>query len=83
MLSLSFATQTNFLDPTLTSDGQYYGPIRYKEIVRDLVILAKNLNTPYNDLLMITPRERDYMKEFLNQSIEETKAELAKRNSGG
>ena len=66
MLSIQhFATQKSFLDPTLTSDGKPYGPWKYKEIVKELFIISKNTGTSYNELLLITPREKEYLQECI------------------
>ena len=61
------------MDQALTSDGKPYGPIRYKEIVRDNYLISKNLNTSYNDVLKLTPRERDYLIEFIIEDAESAK----------
>lgn len=53
------------MDPQLTKDGKPYGPFRYKEIVKECYLISKNINTSYNDLMLITPTERNYMLEFL------------------
>lgn len=60
-----FSTQVNFLDPKYREDGEPYGPWRYKELVRLNYIISKNCNTSYTDILKITPRERDYLWEFI------------------
>lgn len=79
MLILHFATQTSFLDPKLTSDGELYGPIRYKEIVRQCYLIAKNCNISYSDVMDITPIERDYLLEFILEDVEKTQ-EMIQRN---
>jgi len=53
------------LDPQFNEDGEPYGPYRFKEIVRECYSIAKNCNTSYTDILKITPRERDYLIEFI------------------
>ena len=67
-----FALHQNFLDPELTDDGQLYGPFRYKEIVKECYLLAKNCNLPYSDLMLMTPTERSYMLEFLAEEIKKS-----------
>jgi len=57
----------------LTRDGKPYGPIRYKEIVRECYIIAKNSNTPYTDLMNITPIEKSYLMEFIADEFEANK----------
>lgn len=79
MYILHFASQVNFLDPKLTSDGKPYGPYRYKEIVKECYLISKNCNTSYVDLLKITPIERDYLYEFILEEYQKTE-ELIKKN---
>ena len=57
----------------MTRDGKPYGPIRYKEIVRECYIIAKNSNTPYTDLMNITPIEKNYLMEFIMDEFEANK----------
>ena len=61
------------MDQQLTSDGQPYGPIRYKELVRECYLISKNLNTSYTDVLRLSPREKDYIIEFIIQDAESAK----------
>ena len=68
-----FVSLTNFLDPKLTNDGKPYGPIRYKAIVQECYIIAKNANTSYTDLMNITPIEKQYLLEFIMQEFEANK----------
>ena len=65
-----FALGPNFLDPQTTTNGENYGTYRYKQIIKECYIIAKNCNTPYTDLLDITPSEK---VELLNLIIEENK----------
>ena len=60
----------NFLDPQTTSNGQPYGPYRYKQIIKECYLIAKNTNTPYTLLMDITPTEKN---ELLNLIIEENR----------
>lgn len=77
-----FASQVNFLDQQTTNDGKPYAPIRYKELVRNCFLVSMEINTSYNDLLQITPRELNYMLEFIKEkrqkeieAIEKARAE--------
>ncbi len=79
MLRLPFATHQNFLDPQLTSDGQPYGPWRYKQIVKECYRISKNCGTSYTDLMNITPIERDYLIEFIVEEAQRTQEELEKK----
>ena len=69
MSNQCFASQTNFLDPKLTSDGKPYGPTRYKEIVKECYLISKNCNTSYTDLMKITPAEKNYLLEFMEEEF--------------
>ena len=73
MLTSRFPTPMNFMDPTLTNDGQPYGPTKYKELVRNNYLISKNCNTSYTDVLQLTPRERDYIIEFIIKDADDAK----------
>lgn len=77
-----FAQTVNFLDPVLTSNGQPYGPHRFKEITRERYLISKYCNTSYKDLDNVTPLEREYLLEFIKDELEKehTAYEEAKRN---
>lgn len=64
---------SNFLDPPTTSNGEPYGPKRYKEIVKECWYLSDNLNTSYTDILDISFQERVYLIELINEKQQETK----------
>lgn len=66
------------MGPPFDKDGKPYGPIRYKEIVKERYIISKNLNTSYTDIGKITPRERSYLIEFIADEIKRSK-ELAEK----
>lgn len=72
MSTLPFASQVNFLDPKLSPSGEPYGPWRYKEIVKECYFISKNCNTSYVDLMNITPVERNYLLEFIQDEIRKT-----------
>lgn len=63
----------HFLDPMLTKDGQPFGPVRFREIVKECYVLAKNIGTSYNDILEITPLERRYLINLLYDESQKTK----------
>ena len=69
MSRLPFATQVNFLDPKWTRDDDGnkipYGPTRLKEIIKQNYMISKNCSTSYNNILELTPTERDYLIEFI------------------
>jgi hypothetical protein len=70
------------LDPQSTDDGKPYGPWRYKQIVKESYIITKNTNTPYSDILNMTPTERELMIEFLSEDFkkQQEQMEQAKKN---
>jgi hypothetical protein len=72
----------DFLDPTLTSDGQPFGPIRFKEIAKERYLISKHCHTSYKDLDNISPTERAYLLEFIYDELqkEQNAIEEAKRN---
>lgn len=87
MLLPHFGLHQNFLDPLTTSDGKPYGPIKYKQIVKECYLISKNIHTSYNDILDMTPIERTYILEFLfeeseklKQKIEETKQQTKNKS---
>lgn len=82
MWSPRFASHLNFLDPQLTDKGKPYGPWRYKNIVKECYIITKNTNTPYSDILNMTPTERELIIEFLSEDFkkQQENIEQAKKN---
>lgn len=58
----------------MTDDGKPYGPIRYKDIVRERYLISKHSNTSYDDTKSITPMERSYILEFIIEDLERQKA---------
>ena len=62
----------------MTEDGKPYGPVRYKELVDECCIISKNINTPYNDVLQLSPTERTYIIRFLIKEAEQRAAVLEK-----
>lgn len=73
-----FASHLNFLDPQFNKDGEPYGPWRYKQIVRECYLITKNMNTSYIDILKISPREREYLLQFLTEEFEKNKEAMEK-----
>lgn len=71
MSTQPFDSQTNFLDPKTTSKGEPYGPIRFKQLVRECYLISKNCNTSYTDILNITPTEKDLILQFLLEEAEQ------------
>ena len=73
-----FALQKSFLGQQLTFDGKPFGPIKYKELVREAYILAKHCNISYSEVMNMTPTERQYMLEFLKEDMDREKESLNK-----
>lgn len=82
-MRLDFAQTVDFLDPTLTSDGQPYAPHRFKEITKERYLITKYSHTSYKDLDNVTPTERAYLLEFIYEELkkEQDAYEEAKQNS--
>lgn len=68
-----------FFDPAETSDGEPYGPIRFRQIVQENYIINKNCHIPYGDVLKMTPIERQYILTFLSDEIKKTNEEIERR----
>jgi hypothetical protein len=66
------------LDPQSTDNGKPYGPWRYKQIVKECYIITKNTNTPYSDILEMTPTERELMIEFLSEDFKKQQEQIDK-----
>jgi hypothetical protein len=62
----------------LTSEGRPYGPWRYKQIVKESYIITKNTNTPYSDVMNMTPAEREYFIEFLAEDFKKQQEQIEK-----
>ena len=79
-LSLTFVLNRSFLDPSTIKiknekgeeEEVLYAPRRYKELVRDCYILSRNLHTSYLDTKELTPLERNYLLQLINQERDET-----------
>ena len=69
------------MDPESTKDGRPYGPIRYKEIVKECYLISKNINTSYTDVLKITPVERQYILSFLMEEAQRHKEDAERRKA--
>lgn len=73
---LRFARTVNFLTPKLTNDGKPYGPIRFKQLVQECYLISKNINTSYNDVVQMTPTERQYILSFLAEEAHKVQQQL-------
>lgn len=70
IIIVTFASQANFLDPQLTSDGKLYAPLRFEQIIEERYQISKHTHTSYADLGSITPVERRYLLEFIKRDLE-------------
>lgn len=50
-----------------TPDGQLFNPQLFKKLVNDCYIISKVIHTSYNDVLQITPAEKNYLLAFIKQ----------------
>ncbi len=63
----------------MTRDGKPYGPYKYKELVKSLFILSKNLNTSYIDLRdNLTPSEMTSLLLLLKEEDEKNREYIDK-----
>ena len=84
MLIQPFASQVNFLDPKYNQKGEPYGPYRFQQIIKESYYISKNCNTSYNDVLKMTPTERDSILAIIIQEGKETEKvlnELQEKNN--
>lgn len=66
----------NFLDPLETKDGQPYAPIKYKQLVKECYLISKNTHTSYNEVMQMSPTERQYLLNFLFEDAQRREQEL-------
>ena len=60
----------NFLDPVSDSEGNPYGPTRYRELIKERYLISKHTHTSYNDVGEITPTERIYILQLISEEIQ-------------
>ena len=56
-----------------------YGPYRYQQIVKECYVISKNSNTSYQDVLKMTPTERDYILSYISEEFSKTQ-EMMEQN---
>ena len=76
-----FRAEKKWFYPKTNSDGTPYAPKRYRELVKECYLISKNINTSYNDLLKITPTEKDLMLEFLVDEAKKREEILKKQEA--
>lgn len=64
----------NFLDPVSDSEGNPYGPTRYRELIKERYLVSKHTHTSYNDVGEITPTERIYILQLIAEEIQKSDA---------
>ena len=62
----------------MTENGEPYGPVRYKELAEECLIISKNINTPYTEVLKMSPTERNYAIRYLIKEAEQKAALIEK-----
>ena len=65
----------------MTEDGEPYGPIRFRELVRECYIISKNMNTTYSDVLKMSSIERKYLIKFLIDEAKQRDEMIKKRRA--
>ena len=61
------------MDPQSTEQGRIYAPQRYKHIAFERYVISKHTNTSYADTAEITPMERRYLLEFIQDDLQREK----------
>ena len=69
-----YPSQGSFFNPERTADGEYYAPIRFRDICRDEYIISSAIHTSFTDLEKVTPKERQLLLEFIREEREIRKA---------
>jgi len=54
----------------LTSNGEPYGPHRYREIVKERYYIAKQGNISYIETGKMTPMERELILEYILEDLQ-------------
>ena len=60
----------------MTNDGKPYGPVRYKDIVKERYLISKYCNTSYTDIGETSPLERKYILEFITDELKRQKEQI-------
>lgn len=64
------------MDPQFDRDGKPYGPTRYKEIMRECWYISKHTHNSYQDVLLMSPTDRDMMISFISDDIKRHNQEM-------
>lgn len=76
---LPFDQRKNFLVPQLTKDKKPYGPIRYRDLMKESYYIIKNTSATYKDTLDMSPTERNYILSFLVEEAEKNRKATEER----
>ena len=71
-----FELHQSFITPQLTSDGKPYGPIKYKELLKEAYLIVKHTGATYDDVMSMSPTERKYVLSFLIEEAERNKKSI-------
>lgn len=53
-----------------------YGIYRYNQIIQECYLISKNLHTSYEDVLNLTPKEKNTLLKLLNDDATKQKKQL-------
>lgn len=62
----------------LNSDGEPYGPYRYREIVQERYLISKQTHISYSDTGKMTPSERRMILQFILEDAKKEKDAIEK-----
>lgn len=60
----------------MTRDGKPYGPIKYKQLNKEIYYIVKGAGYSYEAVLEMTPVQRQYIREFIKEEIELNKKSI-------
>lgn len=53
----------------MSEEGSTYAPKRFKNLVKERYLISKHTNTSYKDTDTMTPVERQYILEFIEEEL--------------
>ena len=78
-MNMRFPSLGSSLDHQLTKDGKPLAIEMYKTLVKKKYIISKRTNTSYVDAGKITPTEREYILQFIQEEDNENAEFLRKQ----
>lgn len=66
------------MDPKLTSDGRPFSQFKVDDILRQSYIITRHCNTPYSDVLEMTPMERETLIGIIREELKKQDEALTK-----